>query len=273
MASPEGAPWPLPYAALPLLTPSKNFRLFERCGAGWEAEPLRKHYCAPPRDGGTIGLEMLNEENARRLLLPFGLDLNSAQLACLLTYLHLLLRWNRRINLTAIRDPEQCVTRLFGESLYLARWVELRGRLLDVGSGAGFPGLTLKIAFPALAATLLEPVAKKRAFLKEAARACQLDAVEVRGERLETFARLERSRRAGFDAATSRAVGHYDEFVPCVLRCLKPEGSLFLWLTHEQGSRLGQIKAPVEWQTPLRIPLTEKGEIWCGIKKGPKEPR
>lgn len=208
---------------------------------------------------------MLSEESLRRLLLPFGLDLNSNQLASLLTYLNLLLRWNRKINLTAIREPEECVTRLFGESLYLARWIELRGRLLDVGSGAGFPGLALKIAFPALAATLLEPVAKKRAFLKEVARACHLEAVEVRGERLETFAHLGRIPR--FDAATSRAVGHYEKLVPCLLRCLKPEGSLFLWLTHAQGSELGQTRATIEWQSPLRIPLTEKGEIWHGIKK------
>jgi 16S rRNA (guanine527-N7)-methyltransferase len=139
---------------------------------------------------------------------------------------------------------------------------------LDVGSGAGFPGLTLKIGFPALAVTLLEPVAKKRAFLKEVARACQLEAVEVRSEQLETFVRSQ--REPSFDAVTSRALGHYEKLVPTLLRCLKPEGGLFLWLTHEQGSDLAKIKGPVEWQSPLRIPLTEKGEIWQGIKKRSK---
>jgi len=208
---------------------------------------------------------MLSEENVRRLLLPFGLDLSSGQLASLLTYLNLLLRWNRKINLTAIRDPEQCVTRLFGECLYLSRWAELRGRLLDVGSGAGFPALTLKILFPTLSATLLEPVAKKRAFLKEVTRACQMDGVEVRGERLETYCPSHAGPK--FDSATSRALGHYEKLVPTALRCLQPGGSLFLWVTHDQGAALSRIKAPVEWQVPLRIPLSEKGEIWWGTRK------
>jgi len=213
-----------------------------------------------------IGLDMLSEENLRRLLLPFGLELDPGQLASLLTYLNLLLRWNRRINLTGIREPEQCVTRLFGESLYLARWVDLHGQLLDVGSGAGFPGLALKIAFPALSVTLLEPVAKKRAFLKEVARACSLDGVEVRGERLETYIRSIAA--PCFDAATSRAVGHYDQFVPAVVHCLKPKGTLFLWLARDQGAALRQINAPVEWQSPLRIPLRDTGEIWWATKNG-----
>jgi len=208
---------------------------------------------------------MPSEEDLRRLLLPFGLDLSSAQLASLLTYLNLLLHWNRRINLTALRGPEECVTRLFGESIYLARWIELRGQLLDVGSGAGFPGLALKIAFPTLEVTLLEPVAKKRAFLKEVARACQWEGVEVLGERVEVFACSQQAPQ--WAAATSRALGHYETLVPSMLRCLKPQGSLFLWVTRTQGSDLGKMGEAVEWQSPLRIPLSDQGEIWHGVKK------
>ena len=100
----------------------------------------------------------------------------------------LLLRWNEKINLTAIRNPAECVTRHFGESLFLAHHVNLQGSLLDIGSGAGFPGLALKIVFPELSVTLLEPVTKKRAFLKEAARVCGFSQVSVRGERLEESA-------------------------------------------------------------------------------------
>ena len=132
---------------------------------------------------------MLDETRLRQLLEPFGLDLSSTQLGQTLAYLHLLLHWNQKINLTAIRNPEECVTRHFGESLFLARHVQLRGDLLDIGSGAGFPGLALKIASPEIPVTLLEPVAKKRAFLKEVARVCGFHQVAVRGERLEDLVR------------------------------------------------------------------------------------
>ena len=97
----------------------------------------------------------LDESTLRRLLEPFGLSLSNHQSGQVSAYLELLLRWNRRINLTALRDPHACVQRHFGESLYLGRWVELKGKLLDIGSGAGFPGLCLKIIFPELDETNL----------------------------------------------------------------------------------------------------------------------
>ena len=177
---------------------------------------------------------MLDEATVRQLLEPFGLSLSTDQIGQLIAYLELLLRWNKKINLTGIRDAPSCVSRHFGESLYLGRWVELNGRLLDIGSGAGFPGLCLKIIFPDLSVTLLEPVAKKRAFLKEAARVCGMNFVEVRRERLEDFAGL--APPPVYDAATARAVGHLEELIPLASRCLKPGGELFLWLSRRQAS-------------------------------------
>ncbi len=182
----------------------------------------------------------------------------------ILAYLELLLRWNQKINLTAIRNAEESVTRHFGESLFIARHIELRGRLLDIGSGAGFPGLALKIAFPQLSVTLLEPVAKKRAFLKEATRVCGFSAVEVRGERLEGLA--GGGTAANFDFATMRAVGNLDELVPLAAQVLKPGGSVLLWLTRDQAAGLAKINAGFSWSEPLPIPLTRTGEVWRGIR-------
>jgi 16S rRNA (guanine527-N7)-methyltransferase len=207
---------------------------------------------------------MLDEATVRHWLEPFGLNLSSSQVAQVIAYLELLLRWNKKINLTAIREPHRCVTRHFGESLYLGRWVELKGKLLDIGSGAGFPGLCLKIIFPGLAVTLLEPVAKKRAFLKEVARVCSMDSVEVRGERLEDFA-------AGdgvgvYDAATARGVGRLEELVVLAGRCLKARGELFLWLSHRELSEIGYIRGGIRPQRRLPLPCGGAGEIWWGKK-------
>jgi 16S rRNA (guanine527-N7)-methyltransferase len=210
---------------------------------------------------------MLTETERARLLQPFGLVLTSGQMAQLQTYLELLLRWNAKINLTAIRRAEDCVTRHFGESLYLARWAQLEGCLLDIGSGAGFPGLALKISFPNLAVTLLEPTTKKRAFLKEVTRACEFRDVEVRGERLEDF--VKQAARPSFDSATSRAVGHFAKLLPLAVRGLRPGGRLYLWLSHDQGSKLAAATDRLRWDQPIPIPLSRAGEIWCGECAGP----
>jgi len=205
---------------------------------------------------------MLTEDYLAKLLTPFDLQLTPRQFGMVATYLELLLRWNRRINLTSVRDPQECVTRHFGESLYLARWVELKGTLLDIGSGAGFPGLALKVAFPELSVTLLEPVAKKRAFLKEVARACGMEAVEVRPERLEDF----EGPPSSFDAATSRAVGGLERLIPRAAWLLRPGGKLALWLTSGQGRGLAGLKSAIEWSAPIPLPLAQQREIWVGTR-------
>jgi 16S rRNA (guanine527-N7)-methyltransferase len=113
--------------------------------------------------------------------------LTTNDLQSISTYIDLLLRWNARINLTAIRDPEQIVTRHFGESLFLARHLFPRPSsvpsvvkdsdfdpaptLADIGSGAGFPGIPLKLWAPEISLTLIESNHKKATFLREVARA------------------------------------------------------------------------------------------------------
>jgi 16S rRNA (guanine527-N7)-methyltransferase len=208
----------------------------------------------------------MEESRIRRLLDPFRLDLDSRQLSQIARYLNLLLRWNQAVNLTAIRDPEQIVTRHFGESMYLKVFRELRGTLLDVGSGAGFPGLALKIAEPRLLTVLLEPVAKKRAFLKEVARECGLNEVEVRGERVEQYCA---ERRATVDTMTVRAVGAFESVLSSALRCLGSNGGeLCLWLTRREGGALSvrcrNLMEEFRWQPAISVPLSREREIWLG---------
>jgi len=213
---------------------------------------------------------MIGENQIGELLAPFGLPLSSQEMKRLQVYLELLLRWNVKINLTAIRRAEECVTRHFGESLYLVKFAALEGRLLDIGSGAGFPGLALKITSPNLRVTLLEPVGKKRAFLKEVARACEMDLVEVRSERLGEFVKqqIQNERHQRFDAATSRAVGGLAGLVPEAAKCLKESAGLYLWLSHDQHEEVRRAsKGWVAWKTPIPLPLARNREIWRGLRQ------
>ncbi len=137
----------------------------------------------------------------------FGIMLSAAQQAQFETYLRLLLVWNERLNLTAVRTPEAIIERHFYDSLTCAAVTsDLNGRaLIDIGSGAGFPGLPLKIAFPHLQVTLVESVAKKTSFLQAVVAELGLTQVQIVAERAERLAH-QPAHRARYDWAVARAV-------------------------------------------------------------------
>lgn len=116
-------------------------------------------------------------------------------------YLDLLLKWNVRTNLTAIREPEEMVRRHFGESLFAARHLGACATLLDLGSGAGFPGIPIALLRPEIHVTLAESQGKKATFLREVVRTLNLSNVEVWAGRAEA---MPAERR--FHTVTLRAV-------------------------------------------------------------------
>jgi 16S rRNA (guanine527-N7)-methyltransferase len=148
----------------------------------------------------------LSETQIAALLEPYlsGAPTPSGLYTQLSAYLDLLLRWNARTNLTAIRDPEEIVRRHFGESLFagvhLAPLLPAPATLLDFGSGAGFPGLPIQLLLPELQVTLAESQGKKASFLREAVRTLNLK-TEIWSKRVEE---MPPDRR--FHCITLRAV-------------------------------------------------------------------
>jgi 16S rRNA (guanine527-N7)-methyltransferase len=220
------------------------------------------------------------------LLQPFlSAPLNDYQLQNISTYIDILLRWNARINLTAIRQPEEIVSRHFGESLFAARHLfsppgvavhtaavprppkpstgfERSGErqplhLIDVGSGAGFPGLPIKIYAPETRLTLIESNHKKATFLREVSRILTLTNVNVFAARAEDFQALG-------DIVTLRAVERFKDTLPAAARLVAPTGRLALLIGRAQINHLPELAPSHYWSDPIPVPLSESRVLVIG---------
>jgi 16S rRNA (guanine527-N7)-methyltransferase len=213
------------------------------------------------------------------LLAPFLDDasnqrLTTSDLDRISTYIDILQRWNARINLTAVRDPEEIVTRHFGESLFAARILfpdeteehgrevpqtrvrtsggraSLQGRVngekingnlapaptvADIGSGAGFPGIPIKLWRPDVSLTLIESNHKKATFLREVARAITLTNINILAARAESL------KEEAFDVVTIRAVERFENILPVAAHLVAPGGRLALLIGAPQLSTASSI--------------------------------
>lgn len=165
-------------------------------------------------------------------------------------FIELLLRWNARTNLTAVREPEHLVQRQVGESLFAGRMLQSAANLLDVGSGAGFPGIPLKLLFPHLQVTLAESQGKKASFLREAGRVLELD-LTVWPQRVEALPLAQR-----FGAVTMRAVDNSGAVFAAAGERVAAGGALLRYVSaNEDALQEGWCEAE-----ELPIPLS-KGRI------------
>ena len=225
--------------------------------------------------GGVLHPEELRTQGQSAALSP-------TQLQHISTYIDILCRWNARINLTAIRDPEEIVTRHFGESLFTARNLfpdgqapdasAIRGRaalqgrvagqgesralapvatrVADIGSGAGFPGLPIKLWAPQLSLTLIEANHKKATFLREITRALTLTDVDIQNTRAESLG------PAAFGVVTLRAVERFEAILPTAAALVAPGGRLALLIGSAQQDQARRFLPQFKWSDPVPIPAS-----------------
>ena len=155
----------------------------------------------------------------------FDIDLNHSQTRQFAVHATELVRWNRKINLTAITDPFEVAIKHFLDSLPAARFLPKDATLLDIGSGGGFPGLPLKVLLPSLSITLIDGSRKKVNFLKHVIRTLKLDNIEALHIRAEDLANdpLYRNR---FNVIISRAVSSLELFCRLALPLLTDGGAM-----------------------------------------------
>jgi 16S rRNA (guanine527-N7)-methyltransferase len=194
-------------------------------------------------------------------LRTYGVSATADICSAIRTYISLLLHWNRTISLTAVTDPLEVLRFHFGESMFAASSIANRnGRLADVGSGAGFPGIPLKLALPALEVILIESNAKKAAFLAEAIRELGLERTEIYRGRFEDF----RAEGPEFDFVTARAIGRHEELIKWAFGAIKLGGNLILWLGADDAAQV-MLKKPWRWSKPLPIPGSHSRNILVGL--------
>lgn len=205
----------------------------------------------------------MSKDRIAELLAPFVNEhqLSYAQLSATTRYLDLLGKWNARINLTAIRDPEDIITRHFGESLFAAMHLfpdqAASATAIDIGSGAGFPGVPLKIWARGLKVSLIESNQKKATFLREVARSLNLSGLTIISDRAENL-----SIRA--ELVTFRAVENFEQTLQTARRLVSQVGCLAILIGESQLEVAHSGLPDLNWDQPLPVPQSQSRILLVG---------
>ena len=206
-------------------------------------------------------MSSLDSTTIARLLQPYA-AVNAGQIEYISRYINILLKWNARINLTAVREPTEIVTRHFGESLFLAEYLigpDCRSTVADLGSGAGFPGVPLAIWAPQTKVTLIESNGKKAAFLNEVIHQLELSNVTVFSRHAEDY--LEKS-----ELVTMRAVEKFKGVLPIAAELMASNGRLSLMIGANQVEMAKADLSSLVWSSPVAVPGGHSRVLLVGTK-------
>jgi len=205
----------------------------------------------------------ISEETIRRALGEFQIAPNDQQVVLIQQYIKILRRWNEKLNLTAIRDPLEILYRHFCESMFGASAIPVdKGRLADIGAGAGFPGIPLKIARPELELVLVESNIKKGTFLAEVTRELELSGTRVLISRYEELG----EELVPLNTVCSRAVGEFAAFLEWAGSPQVNAARVALWIGGRDLEEARRSKQ-WEWGEPILIPQSLQRYILVGTKK------
>ncbi len=196
-----------------------------------------------------------------RLLQPF-IELDEMRLRAISTYIDLLLKWNARVNLTAIRKPNEIVQRHLGESLFAVKYLLEQKQpqtAIDLGSGAGFPGVPFAMLTPEVQVTLIEAQQKKATFLRELIRVLNLKNVKVFDKRAESYPEAA-------DLVMLRAVEKFEGALKMAMRLAKPGGTTALMIGSGQVELARRLSLDVNWTMPIQVPCSSSRELLVGVK-------
>jgi 16S rRNA (guanine527-N7)-methyltransferase len=204
----------------------------------------------------------VDQATIARLLQPYA-AVDEGLLLSTSTYIDLLLKWNTKINLTGVRDPQEMVTRHFGESFFAAEKLishAWQGSVIDVGSGAGFPGVPLAMYAPGAQVTLVESLGKKASFLREVIYALHLRNAKVFSQRAEKLDGLA-------DLVTMRAVERFEKALPTAARLVRPGGAIALLIGAMQVGRAQGLAADIDWEAPVGLSGGNSRVLLTGTKR------
>ena len=208
----------------------------------------------------TGGQFSLSDADITAGLAPFQIIPSVDQIVKIREYIRILLRWNQSISLTTVVDPVEILARHFGESIFACSILPVENcRLADIGTGAGFPGLALKIASSNLRVALVEPNKKKCAFLNEVVRALELNDVEVITSRFDEI----RAEPDFANIITARALGGFSDLLHWAKGSLSFRGHIVLWLGSEDSTMVSAEPGWI-WQPPAKIPESQRRFVLIG---------
>ena len=204
----------------------------------------------------------ISDADVAAALEPFLLHrrLTPNQVQQVSAYLELLMHWNARINLTAVRDPAEILTRHFGESFLLASLLSEAASArdaVDIGSGAGFPGIPFKLLLPEPHVTLVESQNKKATFLKEVIRKLTLINIDVFTGRAENFQQQA-------EIVMLRAVEQFQRVLPVAHNLVRRPGLIALLIGSGQIPAAQETLPNVGWEAPVPIPQSRERAVLLG---------